>query len=549
MSVINFNQNSELNYSLALKKIQEQDYLFAIRLLKDAIRIDKFPKYYVELAELYYKLGQFDESTATYVELSNQIITMEIALGALHSHQTSLGVELNPDNLTISSGCFFLISRKHIDNEHLNRVLRIYQKVALDEEQPKIINLRENAILRKLKEAKELGIRGDYSKAMIILDKIEDKKYLDKVLELKTIIYFGAEDYEKAITVGMQYNAIHKGNPTIARSILYGIYAINNRMITPKFRNAFNDFENEIFQYGKPESIIGLYELAEMVGYKAGASKLIKKMIKAYPYDLAINLTAIAFYGVHNNLKEVDKLLKRANELFSYSPSLAFYNCLRNEISKETISSEAWYSLVDENISCQYVRIFVLNYLKKLMLEKNLYDAEVLKSAITFFDKDKLKELLTVKEIVGLPEYKNLLIWGIENPYLGIDTKILLIEIFISKYANTDKIFIIPTELGITCLKLSGYVTDVLEVTENSIYNAVYANVIFTEHDFDKKVLLNAVHSLSVLINEVEKDLLCATVHYFYYKLKKYEPQLELIAGAYQVSLDELKIIIENIKF
>ena len=53
MSVINFNQNSELNYSLALKKIQEQDYLFAIRLLKDAIRIDKFPKYYVELAEIY----------------------------------------------------------------------------------------------------------------------------------------------------------------------------------------------------------------------------------------------------------------------------------------------------------------------------------------------------------------------------------------------------------------------------------------------------------------------------------------------------------------
>ena len=158
MRIITFNENSEFNYGLALKKIEEQDFLFAIRLLKDAIKIDKNPKYYIELAELYYKLGQYEESTATYLELSNHILTMEIALGALHSHQASLDVSLNPDGLSISSGSFFKISRNHLENHHLNRILKEYQNIALNDFEPKMIDVKENSALRKLANAKEVRL-------------------------------------------------------------------------------------------------------------------------------------------------------------------------------------------------------------------------------------------------------------------------------------------------------------------------------------------------------------------------------------------------------
>ena len=185
MSVIKFNQNPGLNYSLALNKIEEQDYLFAIKLLKDAIKLDNNVKFYVELAELYYKLGQYDESTATYIELFSKICTMEIALAALHSHQASLGVDLNPDNLSVSSGCFFKMTRRRVENNHLDRILKEYHKISAKINEPKLVNLKERAILRNLTEAKELALKGDYAKALTILDNIKDCAYENKVLELQ----------------------------------------------------------------------------------------------------------------------------------------------------------------------------------------------------------------------------------------------------------------------------------------------------------------------------------------------------------------------------
>ena len=544
MSIVAFNQNPELNYSLALKKIEEQDYLFAIRLLKDGIKLENNPKYYVELAELYYKLEQYDESTATYIELSNLYLSMEFALGILHSHQASLGVDIDVDKLTISQSCLFKISKRHLDNVHLNRILSKYQKKSLESEQPHLISLRDRSISRKLCEAKEYSLKGDYSKAMIILDAITDDKFLLKVLELKTIIYLGTEDYEKTILTGKKYNEKSKGNPTIARSILYAIYALNNRIITAEFRNTFNEFESEILGCGKAKALLGLYELAQMVGYKAGAEKVVKKALKFYKYDLDVLLTAIVHYASIENFKVVDRLLKRVNETFSYAPSVSFYNCLRKEIDSGNVSKEAWVSCGEESIARYYANQFCLNYLKKLKEDNSYFDGDILKSAMSYLDKIKLKELLTISEIEMLENYEELLVWGIENPYLGIEKKIILIELYISKYTNLDKIFCIPTEFGINCLNLTGYKESVFKVNKSTLYNTVYSNLILIDYNFDKKALLWSVNEFVKYVDVLNKDLICAAIHCSYFKIKNHEPHMELVAGIYQVSVDDLKSIL-----
>ena len=544
MRIITFNENSEFNYGLALKKIEEQDFLFAIRLLKDAIKIDKNPKYYIELAELYYKLGQYEESTATYLELSNHILTMEIALGVLHSHQASLDVSLNPDGLSISSGSFFKISRNHLENHHLNRILKEYQSIALNDFEPKMIDVKENSALRKLSNAKELALSGDYIKAMNILDSINDDRFQNKILELRIIIHFGMGEYENVLRECYRYNEKIKGNPTVARSLLYALYVLDGKHISPKFRNTFNDFEEDLLGTNNPQKIIALYELAEMVGYTSGAKKLMKKMVKRFPYDLSTAVYAIAYYGANENQKELDKLLSRLNETHTNSPSVAFYNCMRRAIEDSIVSYDAWYGLVDGQIVANYVQLFVYEYIKLLVSDAVCYDEDLLKSAITYLGVDELKDFLTIKQLENLPQYKEILIWGIENPYLGLENKVLLVNLYVSKYPNSDRTFIIPTELGISCLRLSGRKADMFECSPNSVYNTVYSNIIFTEHDFDSRVLWNTVNKVC-LLGDYNKNLLCACAHCLYYKHKKYEPLEELVASTYHVSVIDLKELIQ----
>ena len=540
MSVVRFLENPELSYSLALKKIEEQDYLFAIRLLKDAIKQSPQIKYYVELAELYYKLFQYDESTATYVKAFQKCPSMEIALGLLHSHQAGLGTDLNPDNLRVSSGCFFKMSRNHVSNPKLDNILKKYQKIALKTEEPKLIDVRKKRNLNKLQSAKNSALKGDYSKAMIILDEVTGEEYKNMVLELKTIIYFGAEDFEKVLEVGYEYNKHTKANPTIIRSILYAIYAIANKTITPDFMSAFNTFTDEMVEHGNSNGLIGIYELAQMVGYHEGVEKLIKVMGKAYPYDLATNLTLVAYYGIKGDVRETEKALKIANELFSDSPGISYYNALFNERENPFLPKESWYGLVDDVLTEQYVKLITLNYLRKLSEKEGFFSADVFKIAITFLGKKGLREFLSIKEIQELQEYNKMLIWGIENSYLGIENKTLLVELYISKNPNSDRIFTIPTELGVACTRITGYRADSDETSLSSVYNEAYSNLLFTEQDLDARELFKETQKLFPLKESLNKSLLSALAHVLYYKAKKYEPQTELVANAYEVSFEEL---------
>lgn len=545
MSVIKFIEDPKENYSLALKKMEEQDFLFALRLLKGAIRKEKNSDYFVELAELYYKLKQYDESTATYIEMAKYIPSIEVALGALHSHQESLGMEMDPDSLSISSRCFFNLSRKSVQNKKLNVILKEYQKVVAKFDEPKLIDLKRNKILRKLQDAKKLALKGDYSKSMILLDSIEESEYASKVLELKIIVYFGAEDYDMVVKTARKYNATIKGNPVVARSFLYSLYFLNGKRINDEFEKEFAICKNEIMEKGEPDSIIALYELAQMIGYGRGSEDLVCIMEKLYPCDLTVLLTIIAHYGALEMLDEVDRVLKRTNEIFPNCPSVSYYNCLRKQSKIGQILPNSWYSLSEETIAFEYTRYFVLEYLKSLSKGDSRFDFDIFKSAITFLDVKSLRKLLTVKEVMALEEYKEVLVWGIENPYLGISNKILLIYLYLSTTHKSEKIFFIPMETGIVCTKLKGYKVNVDEPSEANVFNLVYANALFTEHDVDAGTILVAVKKIFSLQNGEDKELLAAASLYYYLRLKKYEPQLRLVADTFNVSLDQLKEFIE----
>ena len=539
MSVIKFLENPELNYSLALKKIEEQDYLFAIRLLKDAIKISPQIKYYVELAELYYKLSQYDESTATYVKAFQKYPSMEVAIALLHSHQAGLGVELNPDHLTVSSGCFFKISKNRVAHPKLDEILKKYQKVLLKEEEPRIIDVKKKRNLQKLENAKNFALNGNYSQAMIVLDSVEGEEYKSMVLELKTILYFGAEDFEKVLEVGYEYNKIVKGNPTIARSVLYAIYALDGKTFSTRFKDAFESFKDQIIKYGKVDALMGIYELTQMVNYSEGADDIIDLMEKNYPYDLENNLTIIAHYGGKRDKARTERALKRANELFSESPGVAYFNVLQSSIEKPFLPDESWYGLMA--LTEHFAKRITENYMRKLSKKECGFNEDVFKIGITFLDKKGLMAFLNAKEVQELPEYDKMLIWGIENSYLGIENKTLLVELYISRIPNSNRIFTIPTELGVSCTRIAGYKADEGEVCVNSVYNEAYSNLIFTERDLDTKTLYDEVKRLFPLKDDsLEKGLLSAMAHVFYYKAKKFEPQTELVANAYEVSYEKL---------
>lgn len=546
MGVKKFTDNSDLCYSLALKKIEEQDYLFAIKLLREAIEIDHKAPHYIELAELYYKLGQYDESTATYIALSRKVFTMEVAFGILHSHQKALGNPFNPDELSIPSTTYFHISMKSVNNPLLNKIIKDYQSIALTIDEPKLINVKENKIKRNLESVKDLALKGDYSQAIILLDSIDDKRYLDKVYELKTLIYLGAEDYEEVLKVGREYLTQYKPNISVMRAVLYSLFGLENNTISPEFRNTFNDYVDILMSNDNVDALMGLYELAQMVGYISGAGVLIKKLEKKYPYHIVVLLSSIAHYALSNNLKMADKLLARANLIHPTNPLVSYYNCLRKESKTNELPSDAWLSVLNDEICGQYVNVFVLTYLKNLMSDSSLMDEDVLKTAIVYFDRNRLKDLLLVKEIKELACYKEVLIWGIENPYLGIENKVLLIELYIASYPDTSKIFAIPTELGVHCSRLKGFKDDSAELNVAKVYNGTFANLIFTVHDVDRSLLHKVIKEMFPLDKEYDIELIKATAHLLYHKIKNYELQLELVAGTYQVDVEELKNCFES---
>ncbi len=545
MSIKKYINNSELSYGLALKKIEEQDYLFAIKLLNEAIELKHKPEYYIELAELYYKLGQYYESTATYIALSRRLFTMEVAFGILHSHQKALGNAFNPDELSIPSATYFRISMKSLDSSLLKKIIKDYQAVALKINEPEIVNVKEHKIKKILETAKKLALKGDYSQAIILLDGIDDIRYLNKIDELKTLIYLGTEDYKAVISVGKKYLSENDNNVSIMRAVLYSQFGMANKKVTPEFRNTFNDYVDLQIRSNNVNALMGLYELAQMVGYVAGAGVLIKKLEKKYPYHINVILSAISHFAIKNNKIMVDKLLYRANVIHPNNPLVNYYNCIRKWWESGDISPEVWLSIFNDEIYGEYVDFFVQTYLRKSMTNSNLIEQDVLKTAIAYFDRKRLKNLLLLNDVKELDIYKELLIWGIESPYIGVENKVILIECYISKYDDNSRIFAIPTELGVHCSSLKG-----IKITDNNIsvaqiYNGAYPNLILTLHDVDNALLMKIVKRMFPLSNLQDEKLLKATAHLLYYKQKNYELQIELVACTYQVSIEDLKSYFE----
>ena len=116
MRVIPFKPDAKLNYSLALEKIQNKDYGFAIKLLKEAIQIDAKPEYYVELAELYFTLGEYLECMCVYNRMArDKGYKLDVVLGMLRAHCALRELPFCSDYLNINHAATWRIFNKFYD--------------------------------------------------------------------------------------------------------------------------------------------------------------------------------------------------------------------------------------------------------------------------------------------------------------------------------------------------------------------------------------------------------------------------------------------------
>lgn len=544
MSVITFKSDANLDFSLALKKIEEQDYLFAIKLLKEAIRIDPKDDYYIELAELYYKLNQFEESVSTYIELSKKNFTMEVALAVLHSNQKALNKELDPNELTMPDNIYYKIQKNTISNNHFKRIIKEYQSIVLSEQNnDKIINLKKRRMIKDLEEARSLAIAGDRTDALVLLDEVEWGDYTLKALELKTLIYLSGGDYYSAYENAEYYLRKDKNNINVNRAYLYSIFAYCGKQINAEFTEAFDGVLKEYINVSNIDGLLSLYELAQMVCYNVGCDKLIYLLAEKYTYDVFALLTIISNYALNAEWDKVDKYLKIANAVCENNPRVNYLNYLRKFVFKTDVSQNAWLSVLDDQLIKPVVEFFVSEYVRGVNCISDVND--LIRIAMYYLDEESLDDFLSNERIIANDNIVEHLVWGIESPYIGLENKIMLIRKYISKYYDKSRIFIIPTELGTMCTHLVGKLG--VDIKENNIYNAVYPNVLFTLHDVDTLILNKAVSIVKEYDSELNNRVVQALVHAIYHKLKNYEPQLELVAGTYKVDFNELKNNFERI--
>ena len=547
MSVIKYKVDANLNFSLALKKIEEQDYLFAINLLKEAISINPKPQYYIELAELYYKLGQFEESTATYISLCEKHLTMEVALAVLHSHQTSLGKPIDPNELTMPNSVYFKIQNKSIDNMHLKRIIKKYQKIVLDfNSNCEFIDVKERKIIKKLELAKTFAIEGKSKDALKILDSENWGTFDAKAIELKVLIKLSSGDYADVYEYAKNYLIKNTVNSNVAKGYLYSIYELNGKIINEEFENEYEKLMSDFAKINDKENIISHYELAQMVGYLKGAEKCISVLLEKFAYDAKCLLIVISHYASINQWKDVEKYLKIANKVHTGNPKVKYLNYLINSSSTNSYGTSVWLSVLDNLFLKQAIGCMIneLNINSLSLVKENI---DLLKSSLNFLDEDQLMELLSNKNIISSNLYEELLVWGIENPYLGLEIKTILISRYISTFNNKHKIFVIPSELGVICTQLAGKMINDGSGLKERIFNLVYPNILFTLHEVDSQTLMKAISIVAVNVADVDDNLLKAITHGLYHKLKNYEPQLELIAGTYKVDFEELKIYFDRI--
>ncbi len=546
MSIIKFKENGKVNYGLALKKIKEQDYLFAIRLLRDAIKAEPKDDYYIELAELYYFLKQYKESCAVYVELSHRRFTMELGFALLRANQRAHGLPMDAEQLRVQTAAYFKMSSKSINNSKLNKIIEQFQKQYLNEQNreksPKLIDVKEKRNLALIDRAKECVARGDYVNAMIFLDEV-DKEYGDLVLEVKTILYFSAGDYEECVKSGLAYNEKHKGNSAIARSVLFATYKLKNNRVDEEYRKLYTELALDLFKTNEPINVIGLYHASLIMGDTEGASFIGERLTEYYPYDSYALITAISYYALIEDEETIDRLLKRANLIHSNNPSVKFINALRKD--KRGFDVKYWIEGIDDTMRDNYTEL-LLNEL--LEMEPFSYDEDILKAAISHLSSADVKLILKNQKLRGDEHFLDLLIWGIESPYVGVDTKVALLEEYLPLIENENRVFVIPTEIGVHCAtfkKLS--VKD--DALKEELLTSTYANVYFTRDETDSKLILKILNGVLPLREGLDDIRVVKALLYCLYAYKKEDkPKIELVAKMYNVSLEELRRYIEQYK-
>ncbi len=546
MSIIKFKENGKVNYGLALKKIKEQDYLFAIRLLKDAIKAEANPKYYIELAELYYILKQYKECAAVYVELSHCQLTMDISFALLRANQMAYGLPLDAEQLRVQTAAYFKMSSKSTNNPKLNNIIELYQKQYLkeqnQEESPRLINVKEKRNLDLLDQAKECIAKGDYVHAMIFLDLV-DAEYADFVLEIKTVLYCSAGDYEECVKHGLKYNKKHKGNPAVVRTVLYAMFKLKKGKDDAEYRKLYEELALDLLKTGDSNNAIGLYHSSLIMGYSEGAAFIGERLMEYYPYDSNAIITAVSYYALMEEDVMIDKILQRANLIHTNNPTVNFLNALRKD--KRGFNVKYWAQGLDATMRDNYTEILLNECLER---DPFVLDEDILKAAIGHLSSVDVKSILKNQKLRKDARFLDLLIWGIESPYVGIDTKVALLETYLPLIKNENRVFVIPTEIGVHCALFKNLsVKD--DALKEELLTSTYANVYFTRDETDSKLILKIIDEVLPLRDGFDDiGVVNALLYCLYVYKKEDKPKVELVAKMYNVSLNELQRYIDQYK-
>lgn len=525
MRVIPFKPDAKLNYSLALEKIQNKDYGFAIKLLKEAIQIDAKPEYYVELAELYFTLGEYFECMCVYNRMArDKGYKLDVVLGMLRAHCALRELPFCSDYLNINHAATWRIFNKFYDVQKLKDICVECKENTDALKAPHMIDVKDNAIKRKIAMAEDYCFNANFSSALSLIEDIpSSSKYYVASLELKTSIYLDSGDLEQALEIAKELKSISKGNLQAICAILIILYNLGDTKFSVDFRNAYIECEQEIFESGNAKALVRFINLTQALGYTAGLNRVLKKAIKAFPYN-----SQIIFYVIENHIArdEYDRakeLIAKARELFPNHPLSSAYNYLIND---ERFIKKCDRCIWDGFTFYQGVRTALSELRASEFFNENCdVNAPLNEDLLTYLlydcDAETVEDVLSDKRLQQRPGFKEFLIRALDNQYLNYETRYVLLAALHNVQFGTGALLL--NSSGQELLNVMYFVPDKApnkDLRMGRLISKVYACLVYDYNvntdNVNKESLAKEYKYLNDLNVQCKEVGFCAALHFRY---------------------------------
>ncbi|MBO7156182.1 MAG: hypothetical protein J6V83_02125 [Clostridia bacterium] len=558
MSVIPFKSDAKLSYSLALDKINNKDYGFAIRLLNEAINIEGKPEYYIELAELYFTLGEYNECACTYSRLArDKGYRLDVVLGILRAHCALREISFCSDYLNVNHAATWRIYNKFYDNQKLKKICLECKENTDALIAPHMVDVKDNAEKRILATAQEYYLKNEFGLALDALEKVAiSGKYYVTALELKTLLYLKAGDYDNALKTGKDLASISKGNSRATGAILISLYYMAGESISTDFRNAYIDCEQDVFTNNKAKEVLRFLELTKVLGYFAGLNRVVKRAIKSFPCNSEILFFGIEHYLMEGDADQAKKLIAKALILYPNHPKSATYNYLINDKNFIAQSdNDTWLNFTyNDSVREAFAELKANEYLAAKDFESVALNKDLLTYILFSCSPQTIENVFGNTQLQSKQEFKDFLIWALDNAYLSTEIKYILLETLHNVCAGAGAI--IFNESIDDVLNVMYFIPEkslTKEDHKRNIISKVYARLVIDVNsntdNVNKARLLNEYKYLIERNIPCEQNYFCAVLHYRYLtsqkEVKNNELLMESVSHLYNVSLTELYEILK----